>query len=781
LDQKAAQGRANRWQSIVTRLHASIGTKIILPYLMLALVVGGVGAFVVTRLVTNSLQERFNNQLLDAGRIVAEGMVRFEQERLAVLRAVAGTEGVPESLMAGDREALSTLVPQLIANSNTDAVELLDLDGTEVYGWQHPLGGRGSAGEERSGADFSQLEEVRRVLQGFVDEFGPKRALLLQTDYGPMICSVGPVYLTGPNGELELVGAVLVGTYTRKVVIDLSETAVSRVTLYDRKGAVIDTTLGGGQEAIAQSLQEPPEQYASVTQHLAESPGRYRVVVSAENEVLLREVEVLGQRYVLAYGDWRLRGQSFGLFSVALPSNFIVSAAATSRKSLSLLFSVATLAVFAIGFAVARRLIGPLNRLVQTSIAVAQGDLERRTGIQREDEIGRLANSLDVMTERLVERNRELAERNLQLIEQASELKAILNGIADGVIVLDPQGQIMSANPAAQQILDEVAHDSGLSLPRELAPSRLTGAEASPQADQVLGAITQEQPQRCQLGNRVLSALAAPVTTPSGEELRTVVVLRDITREVEAEQLKDGFITSISHELVTPLTAIKGYGDLLIKTANGSLDKTQYGFLEVIRTNTTQLMRHINKLIDISQIQAGTLALRQEHFYFADLVEEVCERWREQLAAKDLSLRVRLSGGRARVYGDRDRLAWAIDNLLSNAYNYTLASGRVEVRLHREADDQVRLDVIDTGVGVANVDQPYLFSPFFRASNELTFDVRGVGLGLFITRSIVELHGGHAWAESELGVGSTFSLAMPLAQRDVIREEGEQTAAAVCR
>ena len=192
-------------------------------------------------------------------------------------------------------------------------------------------------------------------------------------------------------------------------------------------------------------------------------------------------------------------------------------------------------------------------------------------------------------------------------------------------------------------------------------------------------------------------------------------------------------------------------------------------------------MRHINKLIDISQIQAGTLALRQEHFYFADLVEEVCERWREQLAAKDLSLRVRLSGGRARVYGDRNRLAWAIDNLLSNAHNYTLASGRVEVRLHREADDQVRLDVIDTGVGVANVDQPYLFSPFFRASNELTFDVRGVGLGLFITRSIVELHGGHAWAESELGVGSTFSLAMPLAQRDVIREEGEQTAAAVCR
>jgi hypothetical protein len=164
-NRKAPVERAGARQNIVNRLGtSSIGASIIVPYLLLALAMGGVGAFVVTSLVANSLQERFNNQLLDADRVVAEGMVHFEEERLAVLRTVAGTEGGPEGLLAGDREALANLVPQLITNSNTDAVELLDIHGIEVYGWQRPPSGRNDTGQERSGADFSQLDEVRQVM-----------------------------------------------------------------------------------------------------------------------------------------------------------------------------------------------------------------------------------------------------------------------------------------------------------------------------------------------------------------------------------------------------------------------------------------------------------------------------------------------------------------------------------------------------------------------------------------------------------------------------------------
>jgi PAS domain S-box-containing protein len=750
VNQRALTGRASGWRSTLSRLTASIGTKIILPYLLLTLAVAGVGAYVVTNLVTSSMQERFNNQLLDAGRVVSESMVRYEKDRLEVLRAVAGTQGVSESLAAGNRGALAGLVPQIVANSNTDAVELLDANGIEVYGWQRPPGQNGGVAEERSGADYSQLEDVRLVLDGFVDESGEKRALLGKTPYGLMIFTLGPVYRGG-----EQVGAVMIGTYVHEMVVDLAESAVAKVTLYDRDGAVIDTTLGGGQEGVAGTLQESPEQYDTVIALLQELPNRYQMVVArAEDQVPLRQVDILGQEYVLAYGDWRLRGQSFGLFSVALPSNFIVSTAATSRNLLSLIFSAATVAVITIGFTIAQRIIRPLHRLVETSTAVAAGDLGQRTGIQSKDEIGSLASSFDVMTERLAERNR-------QLVEQASKLEAILNSIADGVIVLDLDGQIITSNPAAQQVLADMSSDFSSGPLRELPPDLFGDGDEMPEIDDLPAPVVLQQPQRYRVGSRVLSALAAPVMAPDGEELGTVVVLRDITREDEAERLKDEFITNISHELRTPLTAIKGYSDLLVMTSSGSLDERRLEFIRTIGDNTTQLLRHINELIDISQIQAGDLGLERERLCFSDLVGEIAEGWRERMEARGLMLRVRLSGGDSWIYGDRDRLIWAIDNLLSNAYNYTLSGGRVEVRAFQE-NDEARLDVSDTGVGVATADLPYLFTRFFRAHNELTFGVRGVGLGLFITRSIVEAHHGWVGAKSELGVGSTFSIALPL-------------------
>ncbi len=756
-NQKLLPGRTSEWRNTLNRLTASIGTKIILPYLLLTLAVAGVGAYVVTNLVASSMQERFHNQLLDAGRVVSEGVVDHEKKRLEVLRVVAGTQGVAESLAARDRKSLDSLVSPIMGNYTiVDAVELLDVNGIEVYGWQRPPGQTGNEGEKRSGADFSQLKDVRLVLDGFVDESGEKRVLLSQTNPDDprslMLFTIGPVY----RDDGERVGAAMVGTYVHAMVVKLAESAVAKITLYDRNGNVLDTTLGGGQEGIVKTLQESPEQYDTVLALLKESPNRYQVVVSkAGNEVPLRQVDVLNQQYVLAFGDWRLRGQSFGLFSVALPSNFIITTAATSRNWLSLIFSIATIAVFTVGFLIAQRIIRPLNRLVETSVAVAAGDLEQRTGIQSDDEIGSLASSFDMMTQKLSERNR-------QLVEQASKLEAILNSIADGVIVLDTAGQIVTSNPAAQRVLSDMSSDFPSAPMRELPPGLFVGTEGQAVMDQSLVMTSLQGPRRYRVGSRVLSALAAPVLAPGGEELGTVIVLRDITREVEAERLKGEFITSISHELRTPLTAIKGYSQLLMMTADGNPER-RLEFIRTISDNADQLLHHINEMIDISQIHAGTLGLEKERLRFSELVGEVVENWRERMETKGLSLRVRLSGGSLWVNGDRNRLIWAIDNLLSNAYNYTLAGGRVTVRVFRE-NGEARIDVADTGVGVAAADQPHLFTRFFRANNELTFSVRGVGLGLFIARSIIELHGGRVWVESELSVGSTFSIALPVAE-----------------
>jgi signal transduction histidine kinase len=323
------------------------------------------------------------------------------------------------------------------------------------------------------------------------------------------------------------------------------------------------------------------------------------------------------------------------------------------------------------------------------------------------------------------------------------------------------QGVLITSNAAARYILADVSSDFLSDILHELPPIPVLAPENGSDLNQDLELAMQRQPRRYQVGHRVLSALTAPVTTPGGERLGTVITLRDITREAESEQLKDGFITNISHELRTPLTAVKGYSDLLLRTTNGNLSEQHAQFVQIISQNADKLLYHINKIIDISEVQAGTLRLEKREICFGELVKEVVEHWREQFETKGLILQVRLPEQPLHVCGDPKRLIWAADNLLSNAYNYTLAGGRVEIRAFQE-NEVVRLDIIDTGVGIAIADQPYLFTRFFRASNQLTFNVPGVGLGLFITRSIVELHDGRVWAKSQLNSGSTFSLALPV-------------------
>ncbi len=720
----------------MNRLFSGIGSKIILPYLLLTLLVAGIGAFIVVNLVTGTLQERFNNQLLDAGRVVAETMVGYEEDRLTVLRQVAFTEGVAESVAASDPQALTEIVPQIIVNSPTDTVILLDNNGRELYSWQRT----NTTPDPNVQTDFSQNTDVQLVLAGHVDEFGDKRAFLAETANGPMLFTAGPVFL-----DEEQVGAVLVGADVRKLVIALTQIAVARVTLYDQNGQVIATTLGDGRENIADLLQEPPAQYATVLQLLQETPGQYQVV--AENAALkvpLRQLEVLNQNYQLAFGDWRLRNASYGLFSVALPRNFIVNAAATSRDLLNIVFTTATIGVILIGFFVARRIVRPLNRLVDVTTAVTEGDLNQRTGIQRNDEIGTLAGSFDTMTERL-------DQRTQQLVAQTSELVAILQSIADGVVVLDTDDNIVNSNPAAQQLLSDLSEGFSKGALHELINGHSPASFHK----------TEEQVRRYEMNGRVLSVSSAPVLTPEGERMGTVMVLRDITREAEAESLKDDFITGMSHELRTPLTVVKVYSDLMLRSANGHLKEQEHTYLEKIVKASNELEQHIQKMINISEIQAGTLNLKREDFSFTALVHQLNERWQPLMTQKGVYFSLEQPAHELTINGDRERLRWAFDNLLDNALNYTLEGNSVRVAVYSHGRS-VHLDVVDTGIGIASADQRYIFDRFFRAKNEHNYTERGIGLGLFIAKELITLHGGQISVSSKIGAGSTFHCELPL-------------------
>jgi signal transduction histidine kinase len=267
---------------------------------------------------------------------------------------------------------------------------------------------------------------------------------------------------------------------------------------------------------------------------------------------------------------------------------------------------------------------------------------------------------------------------------------------------------------------------------------------------------------RFEAGHQVLSSSSAPVMTSDNTQLGSVVVLRDITREVESEKLKDDFITSISHELRTPLTAIKGYNELLTMTAAGKLDERQLGFIRTIGQNVDDLLTIIQELLDLSQIDAGNLGIDQEPLDLSELVAMEVEKWTGKMEERDLFFAVHLSDEPIWIEGDYNRLTRVVHNLIKNAHDYTLPGGNVEVFITGE-NGQARVDVKDTGVGISQQDQRFLFTRFFRAIHEeSTFEVSGVGLGLYMSKAIVEAHNGEMWMESESNQGSTFGFILPI-------------------
>jgi signal transduction histidine kinase len=266
---------------------------------------------------------------------------------------------------------------------------------------------------------------------------------------------------------------------------------------------------------------------------------------------------------------------------------------------------------------------------------------------------------------------------------------------------------------------------------------------------------------RLQIGARVFSALDAPVKMPDGDRIGRVVVLRDITRETEVEQLKEGFISSVSHELRTPLTSIKGYNDLLAVSGAQNLTDQQMKFVNVIKGNTDKLIQHVEKLIDIAEIQRGTLSLNRELRSFNQIVQDVILVWQKLFANKDLGFEFDITHDNLWVDGDAVRLTWAMDNLLRNAHDYTPSGGLVSVHVYQE-NGRSYFSVSDNGIGISKKDQTNLFHRFFRAPQDNNLDVPGIGLDLYIVKTIIEAHDGEVWMESELGVGSTFGFALPI-------------------
>jgi signal transduction histidine kinase len=226
----------------------------------------------------------------------------------------------------------------------------------------------------------------------------------------------------------------------------------------------------------------------------------------------------------------------------------------------------------------------------------------------------------------------------------------------------------------------------------------------------------------------------------------------------EANRLKTEFVSMVSHELRTPLTSIQGYAELLLE--DELIGEAHRGSLTAVKKNSDRMLGLINDLLDLSRMEAGRLDLHRASLDLAGLIAEVAGSLRPLIETKRQRLRLDLGEALPAVWADADRVTQILTNLISNANKYTLPEGSITVGARRD-DGFVRVDVSDTGIGLSPEDQAQLFTKFFRAHNLSLQADAGTGLGLVITRLLVELHGGRITVSSTPGQGSTFSFSLP--------------------
>ncbi len=366
---------------------------------------------------------------------------------------------------------------------------------------------------------------------------------------------------------------------------------------------------------------------------------------------------------------------------------------------------------------------------------------------------------------------RDQAERLGQMLRQqhveAAKNRAILEAIADGVMVADARGQITLFNAAAERIL-------GLSREHMLGRSTdeflgLFGGGARLWTEAIYQWAREAAPrhegtflaERLDIEGRTVSVHLAPVFM-GDEFIGSVSVFRDISKEVEVDRLKSDFVSTVSHELRTPLTAIKGYADLLLMGAAGPISEQQGKFLSIIQSNADRLTLLVHDLLDLSRIESGRIGLSLAPLNLEPIIRRVIAlvNGRKAQEGKIIWIGMEVAPDLSPVLADETRVTQILMNLVDNAYNYTPAGGQILIRA-RTLEGAVEVSVSDTGIGISREDLPHIFERFYRGNDPVVQRIPGTGLGLAIVKHLVELHGGHIWVDSQPGAGSIFRFLLP--------------------
>ena len=370
--------------------------------------------------------------------------------------------------------------------------------------------------------------------------------------------------------------------------------------------------------------------------------------------------------------------------------------------------------------------------------------------------------------DRLVaERTEALAQSLARERHQAGQRQAILNSIADGVIVYDLNRTSILANPAIQVLL-EIPEQQVLGRTfTDLVHSPILSARDRGLLQAMMDTNTQPSSFRVDWGRKTLSVSAAQVYDTENEEIGTVAVFRDVTREAELERMKSSFIAIVSHELRTPLNAIMGFAEMLKEAVYGPVNDKQSSASDRILMNARHMLGMVGDLLDQAQIEAGKLRISAELFKVSDLVRRVEEVMSQIVAEKGLALTTEVDPRLPEsLTGDPNRLQQILINLVNNAVKFT-DEGGIHVRLYQVDHKNWALEVKDTGSGIPEEEIGLIFEAFHQVDSTTTREQSGFGLGLSIVRQLVQLMNGTIDVDSALARGTTLTITLPFAEEDL--------------
>lgn len=462
-------------------------------------------------------------------------------------------------------------------------------------------------------------------------------------------------------------------------------------------------------------------------------------VVNSESEILHQANDYQSVIIAVPLVDGGIVTVSYSLHQANITSekmtNFIFVAA---------IFAVILTTIFA--FFLSTRITAPLRRMKEISYQVAQGNFEERAPILSNDEIGELAGAFNQM-------GRHLQTNMTALTEEKEQLYSILSSMADGVVTMNEQGDIVMTNPPAERLLalwyaeEEVNANEDSQLPNGLL--ELFRKVVEEETKQVMDVDLDK-------GNWVI--VMTPLYTQT--KIRgAVAVLRDMTEERLLDKMRKDFIANVSHELRTPMVMLQGYSEAILDDI-ASTEEEKKELVQIIYDESLRMGRLVNELLDLARMESGKVQLNLEEVHIHEFVEKIIRKFQGIAKEKNIALEAHFHNIIYSHVFDLDRVEQVLTNLIDNAMRHTDEGGSVKLSIEK-LENGLEIQVIDTGSGIQKGDLPFVFERFYKADKARTRGSSGTGLGLAIARNIVRVHGGEMKVSSVYGEGTTFTIYLP--------------------